>query len=148
MGRFLPLGILLLPLIEIAGFIVIGGRIGVLATLLWVAGAAVAGVLVIKAKGLSLANQIQSTMGHGQLPGQTVADAMFVFLAGVLLLIPGFFTDFLAILLLLPPVRGLLYTFLRSRMTVVSTASYSEHHQAQVRQEGVIDLDEDDYRPR
>lgn len=148
MGRTLLLSFLALPLIEIAGFIQVGRLIGLLPTLAWVVISALAGMLVIKTQGLQLAAQIRATMGSGQLPARSVGDAMLVFLAGVLLLIPGFFSDIVALLLLLPPVRGLIYDALRARMTVVATASAGSRFSEEPRQvrHTTIELDSDDYR--
>jgi UPF0716 protein FxsA len=142
-GRFLLFTFLGLPLIEIAVFIKVGQTFGVLQTLLGVIVAGLLGVAVIRAQGLSLMADIRATMGRGQLPGRAIADAMMVFLAGVLLLIPGYFTDFIGILLLLPPVRELVYSYLKTRMVVVSTTTGRSG--ASPSGPRTIELDDDDY---
>lgn len=141
-GRFVFALFIALPLIEIATFIKVGQLIGVLPTLLGVLLGAFAGAMVIRAQGLSLMADIRGTMGSGQLPARALTDAMMVFVAGVLLLIPGYFTDLLGLLLLLPPVRTLIYGHLRTRMVVVhptrSPASASSAPRT-------IELDDDDF---
>ncbi|AKR57047.1 FxsA protein [Devosia sp. H5989] len=134
---------LLTPLIEIAAFIKIGQSIGLWPTLLGVVVSAVVGVLVIQSRGLALGTQLRAAMNQGEMPARTVADAMMVFVAGVLLVIPGYFTSALGLLLLIPPVRNLLYAHMAKRTTVVASV-----HTASPRQERprVIELDDDDYR--
>jgi UPF0716 protein FxsA len=142
-GRFLALLFLGLPLIEIAVFIKVGQLIGLVPTLIGVVVSAILGMMVIRMQGLSLMAEIRSTMGQKQLPARSLSDAMMVFFAGVLLLIPGYFTDFLAILLLLPPVRGLIYNYLKTRMVVVSSTQGAQGSPSTGPR--TIDLDDDDY---
>ncbi len=150
MGRLLLLMFLAIPLIEIACFIVIGQAIGLWPTLLGVLVTAIGGGLVLRVQGLSLLNEMRATVGRGQLPARAIADAMMVGIAGLLLLTPGYFTDLLGILLLLPPVRSLIYRFLRSRIRVVATTStgFTSPSRPQDQLDGTIDLDDDEWRPR
>jgi UPF0716 protein FxsA len=149
LGRFLFLLFLVVPLIEIAFFIMIGGAIGLWPTLAGVLVTAVAGSLILRWQGLSIINEIRSSVGQGQLPARALADAMMIGLAGVLLLTPGYFTDLLGILLLIPPVRSAIYAYLRSRVKVVATSSASGFTYGTRRvEDGTIDLDSDEWRPR
>ncbi|RUT30152.1 FxsA family protein [Arsenicitalea aurantiaca] len=158
MGRLFFLLFLLAPLIEITLFVVIGREIGVLATLLWVLASAVLGILIIRWKGFSLAGDIRATMGQGKLPARALADAMATFIAGILLLIPGFLSDAIALILLIGPLRTLIYGLLARRMTVTTTTT-SAHYRYRSGPEtppqdparlndNTIDLDEDDWRKR
>jgi UPF0716 protein FxsA len=100
-------------------------------------------------QGLSLLNEMRSTVGRGQLPARAIADAMMIGLAGLLLLLPGYFSDLIGVLLLIPPVRSAIYAFLKSRVTVVTTTSSGGPGFAQRRvDDGTIDLDSDEWRPR
>lgn len=150
MARILFLSILLLPLIEIACFVLIGQTIGLWPTLAGVVIAAFAGMLVLRVQGLSMLARMRSSMTTGQLPARALADAMMVGLAGLLLLVPGYFTDLLGLLLLIPPVRGLIYAALRSSVQVVaaSSASYSFGETPPAVEDGTIDLDADEWRKR
>lgn len=149
MGRLLFLSFLLLPLIEIACFIVIGNAIGLWPTLAGVLLSTLAGSLVLRFQGLSLLNEMRSTMGRGQLPARKIADAMMVGLAGLLLLVPGYFTDLLGLLLLIPFVRTGIYALLKSRVTVVTTTTTTNPESGPRRvEDGTIDLDSDEWRPR
>ncbi len=148
MGRLLIVFFMFLPLIEIALFVVIGGAIGLWPTLLGVVVAAVAGALVLRFQGRAFLSEIRGTMAQGTLPGQAIADAMLVGFAGVLLLIPGYFSDLVGILLLIPPVRTLIYGWLKSRITVVSTVSGGYPGASRSSAPRTIELDEGDWRQR
>lgn len=154
MGRLLFLLFLAVPLIEIGCFIVIGQAIGLWPTLAGVVVMGVVGSLVLRVQGLSLINEIRQSVGQGQLPARALADAMMVFLAGTLLLLPGYFSDVIGLLLLIPLVRGAIYGFLRSRVQVVSTTSagfgYAQPSEPLGRElpDGTVDLDSDEWRPR
>lgn len=154
MGRLLFLLFLAVPLIEIGCFIVIGEAIGLWPTLAGVVVMGVIGSLVLRVQGLSLINEIRQSVGQGQLPARALADAIMVFIAGMLLLLPGYFSDVIGLILLIPAVRGGIYNFLRSRAQVVSTTSagfgYAEQSQPLRRDlpDGTVDLDSDEWRPR
>ena len=149
-GRLLLVSLLLLPLIEIAGFVVIGRAIGLLPTLLGVFVAAVAGVLLLRFQGMALWAQMRASMGRGALPARALADAMMVAFAGVLLLTPGYFTDLLGLPLLIPPVRGLLYAALARRVHVVAAApaGYGPGPERRLEDDGPIELDAEHWRHR
>jgi UPF0716 protein FxsA len=147
LGRLLFLVFLIVPMIEIAFFVLIGQAIGLWPTLAGVLITAVVGSLVLRHQGLSLVNEIRSTMSRGQLPARAMLDAMLVAVAGLMLLLPGYFSDLIGIVLLIPPVRNLLYAFLKSRFVLVSTngpgAGFSR---PAPERRGTIELDDDEWR--
>jgi UPF0716 protein FxsA len=109
----MPLLILLLiiiglPLLEIAIFIQVGEAIGVTATLAAVVLGTIVGVTVVRAQGVGVFNRLRRQVNAGEPPERELFDAFCLLLAGFFILIPGFFTDTLGVLLLLPPVRGFL----------------------------------------
>ena len=95
---------------------------------------------------------MRTNMQTGTLPGQTLFEGMLLAVAAVLLIIPGFLGDLVAILLLLPPVRAWLYKTLTRNMTVVETttsyrrASPSDPAAPRLDGPGTIDLDDDDWQ--
>lgn len=107
------------PLLEIALFVIIGGQIGLWPTLAWVVGTGVAGVWLLRAELARGAVMLRQGGGRGVAlrEGASVA-ALFRALAAVLLILPGFFTDALALALLLPPVQGLLSAAVLRRVRV------------------------------
>ncbi|UXN74404.1 FxsA family protein [Devosia sp. A8/3-2] len=151
MARFFALGLLVLPIVEIALFIKVGQTIGLWPTPALVIGAALFGAMLLRQQSLSVVNQLRGNISAGQLPARTTADTMMIGLAGLLLILPGFLTDIPALALLLPPVRSWIYGGLASRVTVVDAASYRSQRDprdGRIRSPGTIDLDEDDYRPK
>ena len=144
-----------LPLIEIALFILLGNAIGLWPTLAGVVVTAIVGSIVLRIQGIALFNEIRGTMAQGMLPARALAEAMMVAIAGALLLTPGYFTDALGALLLVPPVRAGIYAYLRTRVQVIATGPAASGPRprtngprADGRPSGTIDLDEGDWRDR
>lgn len=110
------------PIIEIALFIWVGGLIGVWMTLLLVVAAAVLGMALVRNQGFAQLQRLQSSLeGRGD-PAAPLAHGAMILLSGILLIIPGFFTDALGLALLVPAIRTLVYDRLRRRMNVASVS--------------------------
>lgn len=107
-----------LPLIEIGLFVTVGGWIGLWPTLAIVLGTGVLGSWLIKNKGRQAMMGMRGPKDIMSNPMGAVAHGGLTMLAGVLLILPGFFTDMLGILLLLPPVRAGIVAVLASRVKV------------------------------
>jgi UPF0716 protein FxsA len=106
-------------LIEIALFVTVGGRIGLLASLAVIFGTALLGGAVIRASGERTAAQFRATMaGLGEPQGGAIGDQALLMLAGGLLILPGFLGDTVGLSLLLPPVRGLIRDAIARRVQV------------------------------
>ena len=147
MALYLFLGFLLVPLVEIGLFIVLGQTIGLWPTLLGVVVTALIGSAIIRQQGLSLITDIQRHMQAGKLPAQQIFEGLMVGIAGALLLTPGYFTDTIGFLLLVPPLRQTLYAWLKTKVSV-QTFTSGTHYQTQTRRDGVVDLDDDNWRDR
>ena len=121
----MPLFLLLLivPLIEIALFIQVGGAIGVWPTIGIVILTAVTGAVMLRRQGLAALRGVQSRLLAGENPGRLLADGAMILVAGVLLLTPGFLTDTIGLLLLIPAVRRWLFDRFAARLTVVAVQS-------------------------
>lgn len=104
-----------LPLIEISLFIVVGSEIGILSTILLCILAAIAGSFLLRIQGFKTVLAMQAASRRGQMPLQEIFDAFCLSAAGVLLVIPGFFSDILAFVLMAPPLRQALREFLITR---------------------------------
>lgn len=104
-------GLLLWSMVEIGLFVVIGGAIGVWATWGVVLGSGLLGVTVLR--GVAPASRIR-VMRAEDIAGP-LAHGLLRALAGVLLILPGFFTDILGLCLLLPALREAIITRLRRR---------------------------------
>tara|TARA_R100000365_G_scaffold370_1_gene1219 strand:+ start:5253 stop:5732 length:480 start_codon:yes stop_codon:yes gene_type:complete len=141
-GRFILLGFLLLPFLEIAGFIWVGGQIGILSTLGAIVLTAVAGIFIVRWQGLGMVMDSRAMMARGEMPQRQFAEMMMIAAAGLFLLIPGFITDAVGFALLIPPVRHWLYGLMSRNMVVVTTYRPSQPGPAYKS----IELDDDDYR--
>ncbi|MEJ2392508.1 MAG: FxsA family protein [Gammaproteobacteria bacterium] len=106
---------ILVPIIEIYLFIKVGSQIGALNTVLLVLITAVIGAALLRKQGLSTMQQVQRELQRGELPATSMLQAMLLFIAGALLLTPGFFTDTLGLLLMIPPLRKLVALWLLER---------------------------------
>lgn len=147
MPRFLiALFVLLLPLLEIAGFVVVGSRIGALATVGLVILSALVGTVLLRVQGLGAMRRIQSEMAAGAEPGRQIVHGAMIMMAGLLLIIPGFITDIFGLLLFLPPVRDAVWSAISGRITVVGGVTGFSGARPSARPTRVIDLDERDYR--
>ncbi len=105
--RFVPLLFLALIGGEIAVFILVGQRIGVLMTLLLLFASFAGGLALIRSTGMAFAQVMGQRPQSAAEASKLATAASFRMLAGVLFILPGFLTDFLAFVVLLPPIQGL-----------------------------------------
>lgn len=110
--------LLIWPLIEIALFVTIGGWLGLWLTLAIVLGTAFAGVMLMRWRGLRAMADLRGQMKAMGNPLALAADQAVFMLAGVLLVLPGFMTDVMGLLLLIPPVRMALVAVMARRVHV------------------------------
>jgi UPF0716 protein FxsA len=110
---------LLLPIVEIWLFIKVGGYLGAGPTILWLLGAVAAGIMVIRHQGPAFLARLPQLAARGGSLAEPMLESMLAGVAGVLLIVPGFATDALALLLLLPPVRHMLARRWARRATTV-----------------------------
>jgi UPF0716 protein FxsA len=107
MVPILAIAFIVVPLAELAVLIAVGDVIGVLPTLVLLLVVSVAGAWLAKREGLAAWRRFQLALAEARVPTVEVADGAMILLAGALLLTPGFLTDVVGILLLLPPTRAL-----------------------------------------
>jgi UPF0716 protein FxsA len=121
MAKWILPAVLAVPIVEIALFVEIGGLVGVWATLALVLLSAAAGVVLIRVQGVNALARLAASLETGRDPAGPLAHGALLLVAGVLLLVPGFFTDAVALLLLVPPVREALIRWGAARFTVRAT---------------------------
>ncbi len=107
MGFAILLALVGVPLVEIAVFIEIGGWIGLWPTLAVIVATALAGTWLIRAQGIGVLLRARQTIAAGDAPLREMFDGACLIVAGAFLLTPGFVTDAVGFLLLLPPFRDL-----------------------------------------
>jgi len=113
MSRAVLIAFGLIPLIEIALFVIVGQWIGVWAVLGLVVLAVVAGSMILRNRGLAAAQGLRRFDGM-----QPIAAEALIAVAAVLLILPGFLTDMIALALLTPPIRRALIAAVAARVTV------------------------------
>lgn len=111
------LPLIILSLAEIAVFILVGDAIGVWRTVALVFLSILAGILVLRVQGVMTLVRVRDALRRGEAPEVELFDGACLLVAGILLMIPGFLTDIIGLLLLLPPVRNLLRRFIWSRIS-------------------------------
>lgn len=124
---WLILALIAVPIIEIALFIEIGDIIGLWPTIGIVIATAIAGGMLLRAQGFQAMQSLQAQLNRGEDPSATLAHGAMILIAGVLMLTPGFFTDTVGFLLLIPAVRAALIKGFASRISVVSMQAGMMH---------------------
>jgi UPF0716 protein FxsA len=107
MVPILVLVFVLVPLAELAVLIAVGDWIGLVPTLILLLAVSVVGAWLAKREGLAAWRRFQQALAEGRMPTVEVADGAMILLAGALLLTPGFLSDVVGVLLLLPPTRAM-----------------------------------------
>ena len=125
MALLLVLVFLVAPLIELAVIVQVAGEIGVLNTIGLLLAVSLVGAWLAKRQGLVTLRRIQASLARSEVPSRELADGALILLAGALMIAPGFVSDAVALVLLIPPSRAgarrLLVRTLarRGRVTVV-----------------------------
>lgn len=112
-----------IPMLELSVLIDVGTEIGVFGVVALTILTAAIGLALVRHQGLKVMQDMQMTAKSGQPVGATLVHGFFIAVAGILLFLPGFITDAIGALFLVPPIRSLLGTFIISRMMV------KMHHQ-------------------
>ncbi|MFA3920071.1 FxsA family protein [Ruegeria hyattellae] len=115
---YLLLAFLLIPIIEIALFIQVGGLIGLWPTLGIVVGTAFLGTWLVRTQGRMALGELQRAFAELDDPTEPLAHGAMILLSGALLLTPGFFTDAVGFALLVPGVRVAVFRYLQKRVVV------------------------------
>lgn len=101
-----------LPAIELIFFVVLGREIGLVPTLAIIFGTGLLGAYLARLEGLRAWQQVQLTLAAGRNPSRQVLNGLAILVAGVALILPGFFTDLIGLCLLFAPTRRVAITLL------------------------------------
>ena len=101
--------VFLYPWLELWSLLALGSRTSAGMAMLWVLGAGVLGVIMIRVAGAQTLGQLRTAQQSGSLQAQLLQDHVALAIVGLLLLIPGMVSDSLAVLLFIRPLRGLIY---------------------------------------
>ncbi len=122
---------LVIPLIEIYLIVQVGASLGVLPTIALLILVSVVGGWLVKREGVSVIARVRRDLEAGRIPTDSLVDGALIMGAGALLLTPGFLTDLVGVLLLLPPVRAVVRKALilryRAKATLFVAGSARRH---------------------
>lgn len=140
--------LVMVPIIEIALFIEVGGWIGLWPTLAIVVATALAGTLLLRAQGFRALADLQNRLDTGRDPTGTLAHGALILVAGVVLLTPGFFTDAIGFALLIPPVRSAVLRFVGKRIVIAQARRHERHERNVPPGEQTIETDYEEVSER
>lgn len=135
-----------MPILEIAAFVVVGSHIGVLATILLVVATSLAGAAMLRIQGLGTLGRIAAQVDQGAVPDRELAHGAMILVAGLLLLLPGFLTDIVGLLLFIPPVRDMAWRLLRGRVVVAARGPWTAGFGGRREDSRTIELESDEFR--
>ena len=123
---------ILLPMLELALLMLIAEHTSLLFTLALIVVTGVIGAWLAKREGLQCLSRIQKELSQGQLPGDSLVDALMILVAGAVLITPGIITDILGFSLLVPPIRAAIkqrvIARFKHRIVVSNFSSSSPQH--------------------
>jgi len=102
-----------ISLLELVVILRVGQVVGIWYTVLLLVLTSLIGVLLAKYQGFLTIRQMQSSLAYGQMPGDAMLDGILVLVGGVLLFIPGFITDILGFLCLLPITKNIIREYIK-----------------------------------
>lgn len=117
MFRFILLLLIIVPALEIGLFILSGQLIGVWWTIILILLTGIFGAWLAKKEGMSTIQLVQVQLNNREIPGEAILDGLCILIGGLLLLTPGFITDMVGFLLLIPLTRGIGKVLLRKQFT-------------------------------
>jgi UPF0716 protein FxsA len=107
---------LVVPIAELYVIYLVGDAIGVWQTFLLLAADSVLGSLLLRSQGRSVWERFNDALAAGRMPHREVMDGVLVIFGGAFLITPGFLTDILGLLLLIPPTRGVVRRMVTRRL--------------------------------
>jgi len=121
---------IVVPILEIAIFIQAGDWFGLGPTLMMIVLTAIIGVSLLRQQGLSTLFKAQQKMNQGEIPAMEMVEGIMLAIAGALLITPGFFTDTVGFLLLIPALRRHLFTqVLQNKVQMYTQNKHADFNQ-------------------
>lgn len=125
--RSLFLVFLIVPILEIFLLIKVGGIIGAIPTILAIVATAAIGAFLIRNQGISTLNRVQNSMQKGEIPAIEMFEGLILLICGALLLTPGFFTDAIGFIALIPTTRRLFIIWALKHSNIIQTMKQSQN---------------------
>jgi UPF0716 protein FxsA len=123
------------PLVELYFLIKVGSQIGAFPTIFLTIFTALLGGWMVRAQGFSTLIKVRGSMDRGEVPAFEMMEGAILLVCGFLLLLPGFVTDFVGFLFLVPPVRRWILTLGLQQGGVMSSVETSVTERADQYQE-------------
>lgn len=123
--RIVPVLAVAYVAVEVVSMIVVASIVGTLAMLVLLILSMVAGFALLRRNGFGAVGRIRAEVDRGRAPAAAFADTALVFIAGLLLIIPGFVSDILALLLLVPAVRNGIFAGFATRLRSSFDATFA-----------------------
>jgi UPF0716 protein FxsA len=143
MPAIVPLfALLAFPILEIATFVYVGQWLGVWRTVGLVVLAAVVGVAILRYQGLGALRKVNRDIRQHRPPTEGIVDGFMIIIASFLLIIPGFISDVIGLLLIVPPIRHLVWRLFGRSINV----TYSRGFRRGRRRDDYVDLSPEDFR--
>ena len=133
---------ILIPIIEISLFIEIGSIIGSFYTIILIFVTAIVGVFFVRQQGISTFQKLTSQLQNLETPVQTMFEGLVILISGILLITPGFFTDALGFLGLIPFTRIILIKLVASY--ILSRYGKQSNQNKNTIEGEFIDIDEEE----
>ena len=133
---------ILIPIIEISLFIEIGGIIGSFYTIILIFLTAIVGVFFVRQQGMSTFQKLASQLQNLEAPVQTVFEGLVILISGILLITPGFFSDSLGFLGLIPITRVIFIKLVASY--ILSRYGVKQNHEDHTLEGDYVELDDED----
>jgi UPF0716 protein FxsA len=103
--KYFLLLLILFPAVEISLFLISSNIIGILPTMLFIVLTSALGAYFARKQGIEAFQKVQRDLQYGKMPGATIVDGFCILIGGLLLLIPGFLSDLIGAVLLIPMTR-------------------------------------------
>lgn len=113
---------LAMPVLEVAAFVKIGGEIGALWTILLTVGTAFLGAFLVRTQGIRTLFNVKEQLAQGQMPAAAMVEGIILLVCGALLLTPGFISDTIGFLGLIPSIRNTVAKGIVKRVIVSQVA--------------------------
>ena len=107
---------IVVPLAELYVILKVGDAIGAVWTILLLAADSVLGSVLLRAQGRSVWRRFNDALGVGRMPHREVMDGVLIIFGGAFLITPGFLTDVVGLILLIPPTRSVVRRFVVRRL--------------------------------
>jgi UPF0716 protein FxsA len=116
----LALVFVVIPLVEIYVAVQVGHAVGALDTIGLLIVISIVGAWIARREGFAVIQRVRQRVDQREVPGRELVDGLLILVGGLLLMVPGFVTDGIGLLLLLPPVRAGVRAWLTRRFSVMT----------------------------